>query len=381
MKKFLPLLFFISIIGYAQKSPFSRTTFTKEISFIRTDTAAGSQSTVIEYPKFIVVVELPFYHDGANRAANLEQDIPKAQLFLEYLQKEYRKPVKYVLSSHWHLHSNSGISPFFASGAKLISTKQNWDYSVNNGLLASSESKPTPDQVIYISKDSTILSNTSFPIQIMYIDETYTNKPTKDFLFFYFPKSKALHAACMCAVFTVDFQQMPSFVYSDRVTDLDRSITSRNLPVTHLIKLYSEYDKEKKSYREPFVTNEYFTEYKKHGTAINTVVKKLSACDQSVLTAKQDSVVSHLVTTKTSGYILNSTVYDCMKQKEYAKAVEWARILNIVYPGEANYIDTMGEACLNAGDIAMATHYSNVLKRLDAKNFPDAVKSWEAKKH
>lgn len=77
----LALLFLFAPAFTQSKNPFTKTSFSKEISFIRTDTTQGTQSTVIEYPKFLVVIELPLIHDGANRSTNLVEDIPKPKGF------------------------------------------------------------------------------------------------------------------------------------------------------------------------------------------------------------------------------------------------------------------------------------------------------------
>lgn len=375
----LALLFVLNIAFSQSKSPFNKTSFSKEISFIRTDTTQGTQSTIIEYSKFLVVIELPLIHDGANRSTNLVEDIPKAEKFLAFLQAEYHKPVKYVLSSHWHLHSLSGITPFFASGTKLVVAKSNWDYSIKNGLLGPAQANPK--QLIEISKDTTILADTQNPIQVLFLDESYTFKPTKDYLFFYLPKSKTLHASCMCAMAQVDFKQRPEFVYNDRVTDLDKAISSRHLPVEHLIKLTAEYDKNSKTYRQPAFANTYFTEFKQHGTPMHAVVKKYSDCDLSLLTSGQDSILNHLVEKKISAQIINSTVYSCIKHKEYQKAVAWARILNLYQSGDFNFIDTLGEANYFLGNLEMAKHYSALLFQSDAIKFPNAIKTWEQNKN
>lgn len=374
----LALLFVLNIAFSQSKSPFTKTSFSKEISFIRTDTTQGTQSTIIEYPKFLVVIELPLIHDGANRSTDLVEDIPKAETFLAFLQAEYHKPVKYVLSSHWHLHSLSGITPFFTSGAKLVVAKSNWDYSIKNGLLGSSQ--VNPKQLIQISRDTTILTDTQNPIQVLFLDESYTFKPTKDYLFFYLPKSKTLHASCMCAMAQVDFKQRPEFVYNDRVTDLDKAISSRHLPVEHLIKLTAEYDKDSKTYRQPAFANTYFTEFKQHGTPMHAVIKKYSDFDLSLLTSGQDSILNHLVEKKISAQIINSTVYSCIKHKEYQKAVAWARILNLYQSGDFNFIDTLGEANYFLGNLEMAKHYSALLFQSDAIKFPNAIKTWEQNK-
>lgn len=374
----LALLFLFAPAFTQSKNPFTKTSFSKEISFIRTDTTQGTQSTVIEYPKFLVVIELPLIHDGANRSTNLVEDIPKAERFLAFLQDEYHKPVKYVLSSHWHLHSLSGITPFFASGAKLVVAKTNWDYSIKNGLLGSS--KADSKKLIQISKDTTLLNDTQNPIQVLFLDQTYTFKPTKDYLFFYLPKSKTLHASCMCAMSQIDFKQRPDFVYNDRVTDLDKAISSRHLPVEHLIKLTAEYDKENKTYRQPTFGNSYFTEFKQRGTPLHLVVKNYSKCSLEILTLQRDSILHHLVDKKVSPGIINSAVYDCIREKQFQNAIQWAQILNVYATGENSFIDTLGEAYFRAGDTLVAKYYSNLLAQRDAKAFPDALKTWEKNK-
>lgn len=359
---------------------FSKTTFSKDISFVRTDTTHGSQSTIVEYENFLVVIELPMINAGGNRSTNLEQDIPRAEEFLRYLQKTYRKPVHYILSSHWHLHSLSGITPFLHAGAKLISARSNWNYAVENGLMGKQDVNSIARQIFLVGKDTTLLSNTANPIQILFLDQTYTFKPTKDYLFFYLPKSKTLHASCMCAMTTVDFAARPAFTYNDRVSDLEKAITTRNIPVDHLIKLTAEFDPQLNQYRPPVFTQDYFNEFRKRGTPLHEVVKKYSAYPYQFLSNARDSVLRNLVENKIPAAVLNSAVYDCIKRKEFQKAVAWAQILNLYQSGEANFIDTLGEAHCFAGNTDMARHYSNLLKQLDPKNFPDALKNWEQNK-
>ncbi len=359
---------------------FWRNIFSKEISFIGTDTAHGSQSTVIEYPDYLVVIELPMIDKGGDRKSNLAQDIPRAENFLDYLKREYKnKPVKYVLSSHWHLHSLSGITPFFKQGATLVAAKTNWEYSVKNGLLDDTDTTGLEKQVIQVSKDTTILAYTNFPISVLFIDETYTHKPTRDFLFFYMPKNKCIHASCMCAIAEVDFTQRPEFVYSDRVIDLERAIKVRNLDVEHLFKVTGEFDKDRRSYKMPVIRKNYFEEFKQRGKPMQEVVKGYTNIELGFLQVNKDSILYSLITKKISPQIINSTVYACIKNKEYLKAVQWAQILNMYKIGDENFIDTLGEAYYNAGEITIAQHISNRLAELNPK-FINQIKEWEKAK-
>ncbi|MCA6428954.1 MAG: hypothetical protein IM613_05915, partial [Cytophagales bacterium] len=334
-------LWLVATLVYSQpKHTFTRTSFSKEISFIRFDSAQAAQSTVIEYPKFLVVIELPMIEEGAGRSTNLEEDIPKAEKYLSYLEEEYRKPVKYVLSSHWHLHSLSGITPFFNNGAKLVVAKTNWKYSLDNGLLNSQDVSKFNKQVVSITRDTTLLSDTKNPIDVLFLDKSYTFKPTKDYLFFYLPASKTMHASCMCAMANIDFKQRPEFVYNDRVSDLEKAIATRKLKVENLIKLSAEYDKETKAYKPVTFTNSYFSEFKQRGTPLHVVVKNYSRCSLEKLTRQRDSILHHLVDRKISLGIINSAVYDCIREKQFINAVEWARLLNLYSVGDNSYIDT-----------------------------------------
>jgi hypothetical protein len=375
------LAFLATISLYAQSGKeFSRTVFSKEISFVRIDTTHGSQSTVIEYPNFLVVIELPMINEGGGKSTDLVQDIPKAERFLEYLKKDYNnKPVKYVLSSHWHLHSLSGITPFFNQGATLVAAKTNWAYSIKNGLFDKMDIKLFEKQIIQVSKDTTILNKTDFPISVLFLDESYTHKPTKDYLFFYMPKNKCIHASCMCAMNEIDFKQKPEFIYNDRVTDLEKAIKSRNLEVENLFKLTAEFDNDKQSYKVPVFNKSYFEEFKQRGTPMEAVVKGFFNYELIFLQSNKDSILNNLVTKKISSQVINATVYECIKQKAYKKSVQWAQILNLYHIGEVNFIDTMGEAYYNAGELTLAQHISNRLTILNPK-FTNQFKTWEQNK-
>lgn len=371
----------IAHLGAAQRPPsFTRIPFSKDISFIRFDSTQAAQSTVIEYPTFLVVIELPLIEAGGNRSTDLEEDIPKAESYLAYLEREYRKPVSYVLSSHWHLHSLSGITPFFKKRAKLIAAKSNWAYSLNHGLMKPAAASAFTQQVITLTRDTTLLSHTRNPIDVLFLDETYSFKPTQDYLFFYLPASQTLHASCMCALFTTDFAQQPRFVYSDRVSDMEKAIASRQLSVNHFIKLSAEYDATANAFRSVAFNRAYFAAFKQHGMPMHQVVKHYSVCPLEKLKTKRDSILHHLVGQRVSPGVVNATVYACLRDKEFGKAVEWAQLLNLYHAGDTNYIDTLGEACYQAGDYALANYYSQLLSRLDAKAFPDALRVWAQNK-
>jgi hypothetical protein len=374
------VIVFIAGNLYSQgKKEFKKTVFSKEISFVQVDTTHGSQTTVIEYPKYLVVIELPMINMGGGKKTDLSENIPKAERFLSFLKNEYKnKPVKYVLSSHWHLHSLSGITPFFKDGATLVVAKSNWEYSVKNGLFGTVDASIYGKQILQISEDTTILNDTKFPISVLFLDETYANKPTKDYLFFYMPKNKCIHASCMCLINEVDLSQNSEIVYSDRTIDLEKAIKNRNLKVEHLFKLYGEFDKDNKSYKTPVLTEPYYKEFRKRGKPTSEVLNDFANYELSNLQTNKNKVLNDLFLRKFSAENINSIVYICIEKKEYSKAVEWSHILNVYKIGKPDYINSMGEAYYNAGFFEIAQQISNQLVKLNPE-FTNQFKVWEDK--
>jgi hypothetical protein len=273
----------------------------------------------------------------------------------------------------------SGITPFFNQGAILVAAKTNWEYSIKNGLFGNAEIKTLEKQVMQVSRDTTILNNTNFPISVLFLDATYSNKPTKDYLFFYMPSNKCIHASCMCAMNEIDFKQKPEFIYNDRVTDLEKAIKSRNLDVEYLFKLTADLDKDKKNYKLPVFNKSYFEEFKQRGTPMSEIVNSYKKYELSFLQINKDSIIHSLITKKIPAQVINSLVYSLIKEKEFLKALHWAQVLNLYQIGEFDFMDTLGEAYYNAGDFVMAQNISNQLALLNPK-FPNQFKEWELAK-
>jgi hypothetical protein len=381
MKSLIFSFLLLSFVTSAQTPfRFQRIAYGPEISFVQLDSAKGVRSTIIEYPKFLVVIELPMIDEGGGRATQLTEDVAKARRYLQYLTTEYKKPVKYILSTHWHLHSLSGITPFFEQGAQLVVAQSNWQYSLQEGLLPAPEAVRYQKQVISVTRDTVLLAKSTNPIDVWLLDESYRFKPTRDYLFFYLPRSKSLYASCMCAMNTLDFSQQPQFTYNSRVSDLDRAIRERKAPVEQLIKLTAEYDPKAGTYRDPVFSQTYFSEFKQRGTPMHEVVATYASTSLDILTHQRDSLQEALIRRPVSAAVINQVVYECLRQHAYLQAVAWALVLNQCYPGDLNYIDTLGEAYFQAGNARMAEHYGLLLNQKDSKQFPDPLATWAKNK-
>ncbi len=98
------------------------------------------------------------------------------------------------------------------------------------------------------------------------------------------------------------------------------------------------------------------------------------------LTTNQDSILNFLAVNDIYHIILNHAVYQLIEKKEYQKAVAVAQLLNIYEPHRINEIDTLGEAYFNNGQIDMAKHYDQILKKLEPEDEGLGLAIWETNK-
>ncbi|HUN65539.1 MAG TPA: hypothetical protein VMW43_05515 [Bacteroidota bacterium] len=379
--KLSAVLFFILLSlspAYAQSpghDAFTCRHFSSRISFITMDSAHSSQTTVIEYPAYLVLSELPLTDAGAEKSTGLEENLPRAERFIRFIDEQFGgKPVKYIFSSHWHLHSLSAITPFFRRRCSLVTTRKNWRYALNQGFLGASDAAQFAPLVKEVNADTTFFADSDFPIRVLYLDTTYTHKPTEDYLFLYFPVDRILHASCMCPLPDVNLADGKRIYYSDRLTDVQDAITRRRLPVDTLIRLGRS---ERNSTLLPVFGMNYFEKYMKDGTPLHDVAERYAAMDPERLEVRCGEVLADAVARSIPASALNQAVYQCLRRKDYRRALALGRILLLYAPLDPNYVDTMGEAYYDAGDTTTAAYYDRILKKSDPL-FGGGLKSWES---
>ena len=374
------LLLALSYTGYAQKGAnFLAQTYEPGLSFVVMDTLHGAQSTVVEYPDFLVVMEMPMVDEGGGKSKNLDEDTLRAERFREFLWQRYPgKPVRYILSSHWHMHSLSGVTPFTRKGTKVVTTRSNWQYAIANGLIAPHNLGAVSKNVLLVTQDTLLLPKSSNPIRVLYLDSTYSHKPTKDYLFFFLTRQGYLHGSCMAALGASDLSRTESTVYSPRIIDFHRAITERNLPVKKVIRLGRE--KLANGVFEPgiyaFADVHSFIDNGKSPDAVLEPFMRMS-CAQIRL--QTDSILSVFMSNRLPPELLNAAVYQFIARKDYDKALVFAQLLTIYYPGDLDFMDTFGEAYYRRGDVVAAKRISKILLMRDPKwayGFPE----WEKNK-
>ncbi len=347
------------------KNKFIKEKYSNTISFYKMDSTHTSYCTVVEYDSFLALIELPFIDEGGNKKTELKEDSVVATDFYFFLQKEYKnKPINYVMHSHWHLHSLSGISPFLKRGAKLVTSTSNWQYSIRNGLLDNQPTINWKNNIILLEKDSTFLTNSTMPITALFLDSSYINKPTKDYLFFYFPAIKTLHASCMCAINEVDLVSKKKFLYSDRLTDVQKAITNKNIEVATLFKL-NTFEKLQSKSSSPSVSYQYFKNHIKDGTSLLAEKQLWQNISLKKWKRNKEKIISKCITEGTNPQILNSLAYDCIRKKQFEKAIAVASVLTTLTPFDISFLDTLGECYFAAGDFEKATYFAKILAAKD----------------
>lgn len=344
----------------------------ESISFVRTDSSNVSQSTVLEYADFVVLLELPAVESAVRKEKNFKKETEAGNQFLTFIESYYKKSVRFVFVSHWHSHSISGIVPFLEKGVKFHITSYNWNEALKDGTLPNdSLQKAYSKQIVFIEKDTALLTETDFPINVFYLDSLYERKPTKDYMIYYLPKIKTLHASCMVAVKEIDYDQYEVIEYNDRLLDVRKVIQEKGLSVEHVIRLSFK--------KSPYYVIPYrdIEDMIRKGKSGGEMIAHFVSIDLNWLQSHQDSLLRYTVQTDLHPNLLRLAAYECLKQRNFDKALIFAKILCNYKPNHAFYVDVIGECYYHKGEEEMATYYDKLIKGMSDKY---GIEQWKKRK-
>ncbi len=368
------LLFaFVQLINGQEKQKFLFTKGDDGISIITMGSVRSAHCSVIEYPDFLVIHEVPVI--PKNKAV---QD-DKSNSLIKFIDSIYsNKPIKYILNSHSHGHSLSTVMPFLNKGATLVTTQESLDVYDKKGFFGNKTSKDYSKSIIKVSSDTILLENTDNPIRVLHLKKSdYKSIPTPTYLFFSLAKQKLLKASCMCSLKEFDKKRgYNGTVYSDRLVDVNKIIADKKLDVKNISQLYSfRYKNGVK--KLPIFSISYLRNVLKYGRSRVELSEHFQKMSYEELTTKKDSLLNYLLENHIYAGIVNHAVYNLIEKKEYGKSVALAQIL-FLYSPKIDYMDTLGEAYFNNENIKMAKHYDELLKKY--KNEELGFKIWEKNK-
>ena len=327
-----------------------------------------SKSAIVEFKNYIVLLEMPIAYDNSNLTDHTEGGEKVLQALKDYFPN---KPLKYVISSHWHPHSISSVLPFISKGITVITTKNN--FKKLREFLDSATYEKYHDRFQFVEEDSMVIKDKTNSIIIYKCNQAdYSYIPTDDFLFCYMPKYKCLQTSCM-------YQRMSRSkvrgkeMISGRTENLYKFTQVKHLsPENYLCtEIYDDGS-------NGMISNDTLQAVMRNGIGMIFLENELLNISAETLTTKNDSILKELVNNPVPLSIINRVVYTSLKNKDLPKALAFAKLQALLNPSDPNSWDTYGEVYYFLGETKMAKRYELQSTRID-KDFADGgEKVWKA---
>ena len=379
---FIMYFVFIQFICGQNKNSFLYTKGDNNISIITMGSTRSAHCTVIEYPEFLVVHEIPIIPIEENVPDSIRTYEEIDNPLIAFIDSIYlHKPIKYILNSHHHSHSLSTVLPFLEKGTKLITTIESIKVYNRKELFGDKTSAGFSESIILISSDTVLFANTKNPIKVVYLKKSdYKSIPTETYLFFNFTNQKLLATSCMVYLKDIDTKYgYKGMIYNNRLVNVNDIISDKKLDVEKTLQLY-KFRFEDGIRKLPVFPISYHENVLKHSWHRLKLSEHFQNMSYIELTLKRDSLLNFLIETDIYHIVLNHAIYELIEKKEYQKAVEIAKILVQYEPGRLNEIDTLGEAYYNNGQLVMAKHYNTILKQSKQKMEGLGIVEWEKNK-
>lgn len=330
--------------------------------------SSNAKSTIAEFDDFLVLIEVPVKDEGAD-ARILSEHLDEGKKVIESIRNYFpHKPIKYLLSSHWHPHSISSVYPFISEGITLVTTEKNFEKLKE--FVDSNTVKLYGKNIYFVNDDSLVIENNGKKIIAYRIEQkNYRNIPTLDYLYFYLPDRNTFNCGCMYNKWEgkpVEGKE----ILSGREEDLNKFLISKNLK-PDFIRLNME-----KEANAQIIEYEKFSDVISNGIKASDLLNRYLSIDDTTLWQKRDSIVESLKQSNIPLSIINSCVYRMLRENNLIKALNYAKIQLAMNNKDANAWDTLGEVYFFLGEYKMAGMCESQSKFLDP-DFGGGKKIWE----
>ena len=280
------------------------------------------------------------------------------------------KPLKYIISSHWHPHSISSVTPFITKGVTLITTRNN--FKKISGFVDSATYLKYRNNIMFMEDDSMVLKDKTNSIIIYKCKQSeYPYLPTEDFLYSYIPKNKCMQTSCMYQRINGSKVRGKEMV-SGRAENLFQFVQSIQLTPQYYL-CTEVYDDDQNG----MIAADTLQALLRNGIGMMSLESELLNMSEETLAAKNDSLLKEYVLHPMPLSIINRAVYTALKNKELKRAMALAKLQALLNPADPNSWDTYGETLYFSGDFKMAKRYELASKRID-KNYSDGgEKIWK----
>jgi hypothetical protein len=329
-----------------------------------------TKSLVAEFRNYVVLMEMPITNGGSGEA-QLRDHTEGGEAVLQALKRFFpKKPLKYVLSTHWHPHSLSSALPFLAQGVTLVTTEGN--FKMLHQFIDSAALRRYRKQIVFVDDKGLSIGDKGNTIKIFKLNrKEYPHLPTEEFLFFYLPKYNCLHNSCMFQRFA-GYRVLGKEMVSTRVEDLDKFIAAQHLSPAYLITTDTYWDG-----AGGYVPGDTLRKMMQTGLGMSALASQLLRFDEEILSTKTDSVLKYLMDNRIPYSIVNMAVYEALRKNERSKALAIARLQVLFNPSSANSWDTYGEVYYFMGELKMAKKYEAESKRIDKSFEQGGEATWK----
>jgi hypothetical protein len=313
---------------------------------------------------------MPISYDGAG-TTKMKDHTEGGEEILQILKEKFPgKPLKYVLSTHWHPHSISSVVPFISRGITVVASPKN--YEVLKTFVDSVALIKYRKNILLVEKDSLVIKGKGNEIiAYKFSQEDYPHVPTEEFVYYHLPKYNIFHSSCM-------YQRLGGRkvrgkeMISTRVEDLTAFLNNKNISPDYLITTDAWFDDE-----HGLSSGDTLKKMIREGIGMTELEREVLSMPGSLLVNNTDSVLRHLIRSTMPVSILNSAVYTSLRKQDLQKALAIARIQALYYPADPNSWDTFGEVYYFLGEYDLAKRCERQSRLID-KNYTQAgEESWK----
>jgi hypothetical protein len=329
-----------------------------------------TKSTVVEFSNFIALIEMPISYDGAG-TTKMKDHTEGGEEILQILKEKFpKKPLKYVLSTHWHPHSISSVIPFISRGIIVVTSPKN--YEVLKTFVDSAALIKYGKHILLVEEDSLLIKGKGNEIiAYKFSQQDYPHVPTEEFVYYHLPKYNIFHSSCM-------YQRLGGRkvhgkeMVSTRVEDLAAFLTTKNIVPRYLITTDEWFDD-----LNGLSSGDTLKKMMREGIGMTELEKEILEMPEELLISNTDSVLKYLIRSVMPVSILNSAVYTSLRRQDLRKALSIARIQALYSPANPNSWDTFGEVYYFLGEYDLAKRCERQSRLID-KNYTQAgEESWK----
>lgn len=325
------------------------------------------KSLIVELSDGLALVELPIHDAGGGPQALVDRKDGGYQALRTLKTKFPKKPLKYVLSSHWHPHSLSAMVPWIDAGATLVTTRANFER-----LKTMSTPKTLQRAKIqFVDGESMTFGQGRDAITAYRLEKSkYSSIPTKDYLLFSVAGGKVLHIGCMYGPRTRPVVKGQPVV-SRRQLDIHAFLTDAPKSITQLVRYQQE-----ASTHQTFIPTTELHHLIRTGITGKELAAPYQAMSTEQLLLAQDQHITQALTDGIPGVLFNGLVFETLGQKQFDRALQFAKLQTHINPTDPNAWDTLGEVYFLMGNTSVARVYEKMSQQLDPE-FSGGVKMWE----